>query len=131
MIIHRKILVKVIVTESFKEKVLAEMQEGLKKMEAEISFLEQRAKKTITELTIKASPQAQAVREQMEWEKKKREDAKTELIERVKMVTALKEGTEITQGEVEGPFEVKVGDNWSQVFKKEIILKDGVVVDIR
>ena len=131
MIIHRKILVKVIVTEAFKEKVISEMTEALNKMEAELSFIEQRAKKTITELTIKASPQAQAVREQLEWEKKKREDAKTEMNERIRMLSGLKEGTEIAQGEIEGPVEVKVGDNWNQVFKKEIVIKDGVVVDIR
>lgn len=131
MIIHRKILVKIIVTEAFKEKVVTEMTEGLNKMEAELSFLEQRAKKTITELTIKASPQAQAVREQLEWEKKKRDDAKAELSERIRMISSLKEGTEITQGEIEGPVDIKVGDSWSQVFKKEIVLKDGIVVDIR
>ena len=131
MIVHRKILVKVIVTEAFKEKIITEMTEGLNKMEAELSFLEQRAKKTITELTIKASPQTQAVREQLEWEKKKREDAKNELNERIRIISGLKEGAEITQGEIEGPVDIHVGDNWSHVFKKEIVLKDGVVVDIR
>jgi len=131
MIINRKIVVKVIVTADFQKKVLADMHDALGKMEAELSFLEQRAKKTITELTIKASPQAQSVREQLEWEKKKREDTILELQEQIKMVGALQEGAEVVQGELEGPVDVQVGDSWSQVFTKEILLKDGIVVEIR
>ena len=131
MIVHRKIKIKVIVTEDFKNAVIKDIQQGLQQLEAEISFIEQRIRKTLTELTIKASPQAQAVREQLDYEKKKREEARTELLEQMKKVGALAEGSEVLQGEVAGPVEVNVGDKWDEIFDKEIVLRDGVVVEIR
>lgn len=131
MIVHRKIKIKVIVTEDFKNAVIKDIQQGLQQLEAEISFIEQRIRKTLTELTIKASPQAQAVREQLDYEKKKREEARTELLEQMKKVGALAEGSEVLQGEVTGPVEVNVGDKWDEIFDKEIVLQDGVVVEIR
>lgn len=131
MIVHRKINIKVIVTEDFKNSVVKEIQQGLQQLEAEISFIEQRTKKTVMELTIKASPQAQAVREQLEWEKKKREEAKAGLLEQMKKISALAEGSEVLQGDVSGPVEVNVGDKWDEVFNREIVIKDGVVVEIR
>lgn len=131
MIINRKIRVKIIVTAEFKQELLAEIQQNVQKLEAELTFLEQRAKKTLMELTIKASPQVQAVREQLEWEKKKRDDNKTSLLEQASKIQTLEEGIEILQGEIEGPLEIKVGDNWDDIFTKEIVIKDGLVVEIR
>jgi len=131
MLINRKIRVKIIVTAEFKKELLEEIHLNIQKIEAELSFLEQRAKKTLTELTIKASPQVQGVREQLEWEKRKREESKTSLQEQANKISTLEEGAEVLQGEIEGPVEIKVGDSWEDIFTKEIVLKDGKVVEIR
>lgn len=131
MLIHRKIKIKTIVTEEFKVSLAKEIQEGLKQVEAELNFLEQKGKKTITELTIKGSNQVSAVKEQIEWEKRKREETKINLTEQLKQVQGLEIGNEVMQGEVEGPVEVKVGSQWNELFQKEIVLKDGVIVEIR
>lgn len=131
MIINRKIRVKAIVTPMFKERLREEITEGLQKLETEISFLEHRTKKTVTELTLKGSPQAQAVKEQLDWEKKKREDACAGLREQLKAISELEEGIEVVQGEIEGPYELKIGDNWDAIFEQEIVVKDGIVVEIR
>lgn len=131
MLIHRKIRVKAVVTPLFKKKLTEDLQDGIQQLDAEISFIEQRTKKTITELTLKASPQVQAVREQLEWEKKKREEAKNSLLEQHKQVNALQEGAEVVQGEVESPVEIAVGSNWDEEFQREIVIKDGIVIEIR
>lgn len=131
MIINGKILVKAIVTEDFKKGLTEEVQSGISKLDAELRFIEQRAKKTLMELTIKASPQAQSVREQIEYEKKKREEARASLLEQLKKIATLEEGTQVVQGEVEGPVEIKVGDSWEKLFNREIVLKDNVIVEIR
>lgn len=129
--INRKIRVKIIVTAEFKKELLTEIQLNVQKIDAELSFLEQRAKKTVMELTIKGSPQVQAVREQLDWEKKKRDESRTALLEQASKIQTLEEGVEILQREVDGPIEIKVGDNWDDIFTKEIVLKDGMVVEIR
>lgn len=131
MLINRKIRVMAIVTEEFKKKLAIEIEEGLQQLDAEINFLEHRTKKTLTELTLKASPQIQAVREQLDWEKKKREDAKLSLQEQMKKLASLENEARVIQGELEGPVEIKVGDRWDELFNNEIVLKDGVIVEIR
>jgi hypothetical protein len=131
LIINRKITVKVRVTDLFKKQVIQELQEGIKKLDAELKFLDQRAKKMITELTLKASPQVAAVREQLEYEKRKREETRTAMAEQIKIVGTLEQGQEVVQGEIEGPLEVKVGDNWQEIMQREIVLEDGQIIAIR
>lgn len=131
LIVNRKITVKARVTELFKKQLLQELQEGINKLDAELKFLDQRAKKMITELTLKASPQVAAVREQLEFEKQKREETRAAMAEQMKIVGTLENGREVVQEEIEGPFEVKVGDKWEEIMQREIILEDGYIVAIR
>ncbi len=129
--INRKILVKAKVTEGFKKDLIQELQEGINKLEAELKFIEQRAKKMITELTLKASPQVAAVREQFEYEKLKREETKEKMAEQIKFISTLEIGNEVVQGEIEGPLEIQVGDNWDEIMQREILLEDGLIIAIR
>jgi molybdenum cofactor biosynthesis enzyme MoaA len=129
--IKRKILVKAVVTEKFKNDLIKELQEGIQKLEAELQFIEQRTKKTITELTLKGSPQVASYKEQIEYEKMQREAAKEKMTEQIKFVSSLELGKEVVQGEVEGPVVIQVGDNWEEITKKEIVLEDGKIIAIR
>lgn len=129
--IKRKILVKAVVTEKFKNDLIKELQEGIQKLEAELQFIEQRTKKTITELTLKGSPQVASYKEQIEYEKTQREAAKEKMTEQIKFVSSLELGKEVVQGEVEGPVVIQVGDNWEEITKKEIVLEDGKIIAIR
>jgi hypothetical protein len=129
--IKRKIFVKAIVTEDFKKGLINELQEGINKLEAELKFIEQRAKKALTELTLKGSPQVAAVKEQIEYEKMQREEAREKMSEQIKFISTLELGKEVVQGEIEGPAIVQVGDNWDEVMHREIVLEDGIIVAIR
>ena len=131
LIINRKISVKAKVTEGFKNQIRQELQEGMNKLDAELKFIEQRAKKLITELTLKGSPQVASVREQLEFEKQKREETKKAMSEQMKIVGNFGIGEEVLQEEIQGPLEVKVGDNWLEVMNREIVLEDGRIVEIR
>ncbi|MDD2212416.1 MAG: YlqD family protein [Clostridia bacterium] len=131
LIINRKIKIKIRVTDAFKTQVIEELQEGINKLDAELKFLEQRAKKMITELTLKASPQVAAVREQLEYEKQKREETRMALAEQMKIAGTLENGNEVMQGEIEGPLEVKVGDKWEEIMQREIVFEEGRIIAIR
>ena len=121
--IKRKILVKAVVTEKFKNDLIKELQEGIQKLEAELHFIEQRTKKTITELTLKGSPQVASYKEQIEYEKMQREAAKEKMTEQIKFVSSLELGKEVVQGEVEGPVVIQVGDNWEEITKRKLSSK--------
>lgn len=129
--IKRKILVKVVVTEEFKKGLISELQDGINKLEAELQFIEQRAKKTITELTLKGSPQVAAVKEQIEYEKIQRNETIDKMTEQIKLIGTLELGKEVVQGELEGPVEIQVGDNWEEVMQREIVIENGKIIAIR
>ncbi len=131
MIVERKIKIKTIVTEKFKIDIENSINENIKQIDEEMNYLDQRYKKIITELTIKASPQVQSIREQLEWEKKKRDEVKVGLLDQAKKLKDLVIGSEILQGETTGPVDVEKGACWETLNNSEIVLKDGIVVEIR
>jgi len=129
--VMRTIAVKQVVTENFKKKAAAEIQEALKKVEADIERFDKQTKKTITELTLKGHPQINQIKQQVEAEKEKLNVYKQELLERLKLISKLNLDEEVVQGTIDGPMDIKVGDNFDGLNKVEIVLKDGVVVEIR
>jgi len=129
--VMRTIAVKQIVTENFKKKAAFEIQEALKKVEADIENFDKQTKKTITELTLKGHPQINQIKQQVETEKEKLNSYKQELLERLKIISKLNLDEEVVQGTIDGPMDIKVGDNFDSLGKVEIVLKDGVVVEIR
>ena len=95
-----------------------------------MKFIDQRAKKALTELTLKGSPQVAVVKEQIEYEKMQREEAKEKMTEQIKFISTLELGKEVVQGEIEGPIVVQVGDNWDEIMQREIVLKDGNIIPL-
>ena len=71
------------------------------------------------------------VRQQVETERQKRLERKSQLLDRLKDVARLEPGAEIVHGTVQGPVRVKVGDDWEKALSAEVLLEDGVVVAIR
>lgn len=129
--VMRSISVKQVVTENFKKKAALEIQEALKKVESDLESFDKQTKKTITELTLKGHPQINQIKQQVETEKGKLNSYKQQLLEQLKVISKFNLDEEVVQGTVDGPMEIQVGDNYDGLNKVEIILKDGVVVEIR
>jgi hypothetical protein len=129
--VMRTITVKQVVTEDFKKKGAADVQEALKKVEFDLENFDKQTKKTITELTLKGHPQINQVKQQVEIEREKLKNYKQQLLDRIKLISKLNIGEEVVQGTIDGPMDIKVGDSFESLGRVEIILKDGIVVDIR
>jgi hypothetical protein len=62
----------------------------------------------------------------------KRVERREQLIQQLSQIQQMPLGTEVQQGQVETTVDVKVGDSWEKiVMGAEIIVKDGIVVEIR
>ncbi|MGI6224689.1 MAG: YlqD family protein [Peptococcales bacterium] len=129
--VMRTITVKQVVTEDFKKKGAADVQEALKKVEFDLENFDKQTKKTITELTLKGHPQINQVKQQVEIEREKLKNYKQQLLDRIKLISKLNIGEEVVQGTIDGPMDIKVGDSFESLGRVEIILKDGIVIDIR
>jgi hypothetical protein len=132
--LKRQVAVKAIVTETFKKNASAELQENLKQLDLAMQQLEFQGKKALSELEKqKPSPQQiENLKMQIEQERQRLLANKQELLQRLNQIAQLEMNSEFLQGVVDNYVEVKIGDNlYEKMSNTEVILKDGIVVEIR
>ena len=129
--IIRKIVIKQVVTEEFKKTAVSDLQNALKQAETEMDDFEKKYRKMITEFTVKNLPQVDELRAQFEAEKERKGLLKNQLSEQFKAAMKLEIGSEIVQAVIDGPYELKVGDDFNKVNRQEIVVKNGIVQEIR
>lgn len=129
--VKRPILVKVKVTESFKKEMGLEIQEAIRKQEAELQQLEFQLKRIIAELEKKNPPGIPATKQHYENEKNKRVQTRAKLTEQLKNVGKMPIGSEVVQGTMESVTEINVGDDWAEIMGVEIVVCDNKIIEIR
>ncbi len=128
--ITRPVVIKTIVTEAFKRLYVQELEEAIKRVEALEQQLDTQIRRS--ELERQVSPQARAIRQQLELERARQEATRAELAMRLREAQQLELNSEFPQGTIEGVVEVKVGDNlFNKIGRTEIVVKDGIVMEIR
>jgi hypothetical protein len=138
--LKRQVAIKAIVTDAFKQNVTAEIQQALQQIDLNLQQLEFQGKRAMADLEKKAlspaGPQQQAqmegLRQSIEQERDRLAQAKNEMLQRLQMISSLEMNSEFVQGTVDNYVDIKVGDNlYEKLSNTEVILKDGVVVEIR
>jgi hypothetical protein len=132
MILRRQIVLKAIVTERLKESLAREVTDAIAEVEQQAQQLDVQSRRVMLELQRTDLQRAMAFRQSLEAEKRKQEDVKEELQDRLREYQSLELGTEFVRGLVEGTVEIQKGDNLAdKMGRAEIITKDDVVVEIR
>lgn len=135
--LKRPVAIKAIVTEKFKEEATKEIQAALQNFDLGLQQLEFQGKKAISEM--EKDPQVQdkaAARQNLEAQIAQQHQQinaqKAELLQRLNVISQLEMSSEFLQATVDNYVEVKVGDNlYDKLSNTEVIVKDGVVVEIR
>ncbi|MGE5578787.1 MAG: YlqD family protein [Bacillota bacterium] len=107
MLISRAVTVKSRVTPNLRSQLAAETQKAMRELDAEAA---------------KAGSE------------KERSDLlarKDDLVRQLKEIAKLEDGQEVVRGQVQGFWELRVGDIWPLVLSSEIVIEDGRVVEIR
>ncbi|WP_110112856.1 YlqD family protein [Bacillus sp. CGMCC 1.16541] len=127
MHILQRVIVKQVLTEKSKQELYERFIERKTQLEKEITQLMFQMKQT-----EKAHHSSSLLRAQFEKEKENRLEKIRVLDFQIEQLGKLTLGSELVEKEVEGLIEVNVGDDWSQLQQaKTIVLKDGIVIDIR
>jgi hypothetical protein len=130
MTVVRPVVVKAIVTETFKRQYLGELEDTVKRLDAVIQQIDTQIRRT--ELERQITPQSRAIRQQLEVERSRQEAARMELQARIKEAEGLEFNSEFSQGTVESLVDLNVGDNFfTRLARAEVIIKDGIVIEIR
>jgi len=130
--VKRSVAIYAVVTEQLKEELRAELQEGIDTTQRRIDQMDFQSRRFLADLQAADLTQAMAARRQIEAEKRRHEALKQELAQQLAGVDTLEMDSEFARGTVEGTVELKVGDDlMKQVAGAVIVMKDGVIVEIR
>jgi hypothetical protein len=128
--ITRPVIIKAVVSHSYKKGLAAEVGESLSVLERRLDYLDFQYKRIIESENNK-SQLSQSDLTNIDDERRKLRDTRGKLTERLKEIAALDEGQEVVHGRVESIVELKVGDDWAETMSAEIVVKDGKVFEIR
>ncbi|MDH7602610.1 MAG: YlqD family protein [Armatimonadota bacterium] len=128
--IKRAVRIKMIVTEDFKrrrcaelEQALAKLDETSKRVEFEIESVKRRSELGQSE--------AERLTERLRQVQRRNERARAALVRELELARSLEIGSEYDRGVVEGLVEVNVGDDFAKIASCEIVVKDDRIVEIR
>jgi len=128
--VSRPVVIKAVVTESFKRLYIQDLEEAMKRVDAIVLQIDTQIRRA--ELERQVSPQSRAGRQQLELERARQEATKAELSMRLREAQELALNSEFPQGTMESLVEVSVGDNlFDKIGRTELVVKDGIVLEIR
>lgn len=130
---------KAVVTPRWKEDAQTQLQNQLNQIDNQLQQLEMQGQRVAAELQ-KQNPQAGEaalaqqitnVQNQVNQKKSGLLEQKNKILQQLQQVQTLELDQEVAQGQIESFFRVEKGDNLIQKLQVEILLRDGIVEDIR
>jgi hypothetical protein len=138
LLLKRPITVKAIVTAQWKEEVTQQLQKQVAGLDQQMQQLEMQGKRTIEEITKQAgvaNPQVQKQTENIQGQvnQKKAEmlEKKNQFLQQLQQIQLLELDQEVVQAQMESFFRLEQGDNLVKKLNVEVVLRDGVVEEIR
>ncbi|MDP5337912.1 MAG: YlqD family protein [Nodularia sp. (in: cyanobacteria)] len=139
LLLKRVVNVKVIVTPLWKEEVQQQLQAQINQNDQQLQQLDvegQRAISAIQKQSLQPPgpqtlQQIDGIQGQVNQKKTELLEQKNQLLQNLQQVQFLELDQEVNQFQMEGFFRVEKGDNLISKMQVEILLRDGVVEDIR
>jgi F0F1-type ATP synthase membrane subunit b/b' len=139
LLLKRVVNIKAVVTPLWKEEAQKQLQSQLNQIDGRLQQLEMQSQRILTEMQKQgSSPSDPAVAQQissvqgkLNQDKSQLLQQKNQLLQQLQQVQTLELDKEVSQGQIDGFFNVAVGDHMIKKMQVEILLRDGVVEDIR
>lgn len=130
MLVRVPVAIKAKVTEDLKLKIIADLEETVKKIDMDTQQFEFAAKQAMNQAAgnLQALP---ALREQIEAERAKINEAKQEATDKLQRARELQIGQEIGHGTLERTVEVTIGTDIEALMGAEIVTEDGKIIAFR
>jgi hypothetical protein len=130
--VNRSIGIQVIVTETFKQELKAELQEASEEVQRRSDQMELQSRRFLAEVQRTDLTQAMSARKRIEAERRRHDAMKEDIQRQIEEVDKLELESEYPRGALESTVEISEGDD---IVKKltvsQIVVKDGIVVEIR
>lgn len=139
LLLKRAVNIKAIVTPRWKEEIQQQLQTQINQVDSQLQQLDMQGQRAIAEIQKQSlqPPGPQTLQQidniQLQVNQKKSEllEEKNQSLQNLQQVQILEFDQEVNQFQLEGFFSVKPGDNLISKMQVEILLRDGVVEEIR
>ena len=139
LLLKRVVNVKAIVTPVWKDEMQQHLQTQINQLDQQFQQMDMQGQRAIAEIQKQSvqppGPQtAQQVENiQLQINEKKSEllEQKNQLLQNLQQVQILELDQEVNQFQMEGFFRVEIGDNLISKMQVEVVMRDGVVEEIR
>ncbi|MBC7515085.1 MAG: YlqD family protein [Alkalinema sp. FL-bin-369] len=139
LMIQRQINIKAIVTPRWKEEAQQNLQSQLNNVDSQLQSLDMQLQQVLSEIQKQSiQPPGPEAMQQMENVKMQFNQSKSELLEQknqvlqqLQQIQVLDMNQEVDQGQVVSTFKIQVGDNLISKMNVELLLRDGIVEEIR
>ncbi|MDJ0674581.1 MAG: YlqD family protein [Calothrix sp. MO_167.B42] len=139
LLLKRVVNIKAIVTSVWKEEMQQHLQAQINQLDQQLQQLDMQGQRAIAEIQKQSlqPPGPQTVQQveniQLQINEKKSEllEQKNQLLQNLQQVQILELDQEVNQFQVEGFFRAEVGDNIINKMQVEIVMRDGVIEEIR
>jgi exonuclease VII large subunit len=133
------VTIKVIVTPRWKEEAQQQLQAQMAQIDAQIQQLETQGQRAIAEIQRQsliplppaAAQQIDNIQIQVNQQKSEFLEQKNQYLQQLQQVQLLELNQEVAQAQLESFFRVEKGDNLVAKMNVELVLRDGVVEEIR
>ncbi|NEO84505.1 MAG: hypothetical protein F6J87_09655 [Spirulina sp. SIO3F2] len=137
--VKRPIVLKVIVTPRWQEEVTTQLTAQSGQLEKQIQDVELQGQRAVSEIqkqgVAMTNPQAlqqiEAIQNQVNQRKSELQQKRNQLLQQLEQIGKLEMEQEVAQGQLEGFCDVNIGDNLVKKLQVEVVVRDGVVEEIR
>ncbi len=139
LLLKRPVTIKAVVTPRWKEEAQQQLQAQINQLDSQLQQLDMQGQRAISELQKQSlqPPGPQVMQQidniQIQVNQKKSEllEEKNQLLQQLQQVQMIELNQEVNHGQIEGLFRVEPGDNLVRKMQVEVLLRDGVVEEIR
>lgn len=139
LLLKRPVNIKAIVTPRWKEEVQQQLQGQINQLDSQLQQLDMQGQRAIAEIQKQslqppgpqAAQQIESIQMQVNQKKSELLEQKNQQLQQLQQVQMLELDQEVNQGQMESYFRVELGDNLIRKMNVEILLRDGVVEEIR
>lgn len=139
LLLKRAINIKAIVTPRWKDEIQMQLQDQINQIDSQLQQLDMQGQRAIAEIQKQSlqPPGPQTLQQidniQLQVNQKKSEllEQKNQSLQNLQQVQLLDFDQEVNQFQMEGLFSAELGDNLISKMQVEIVLRDGVIEEIR
>lgn len=139
LMLKRAVNVKAVVTPRWKEEAQQQLQAQLNQVDNQLQQLEMQVQRMVSEIQKQSlkppgpevAQQIENIQAQANQTKSQLLEQKNQVLQQLQQVQILELNQEVNQGQVDSVFRVEVGDNLVDKMQVEILLRDGVIEEIR